>query len=170
MNRERAVALGLRNAVDGLANYVKQAAFHALAGGHRHGRAQVAYLGSAGQAFGRVHGNGPHPVLAQMLLAFQHHYLAVVFRDFERVEDVGQLRVFTREAHVHDGADDLGDFAGIRHCAVFSRKLLRFSGRKITAEARFFQPHFARGPLRANEAPLAALPRENQSLISQQPL
>jgi hypothetical protein len=77
-----------------------------------------------------------------VLLAFQHHHLAVVFGDFEGVEDVGQLRVFTREANVHDGPDDLGDFAGIRHCVVFSMKMLRISGRKITAESRLFQPTF----------------------------
>ena len=38
------------------------------------------------------------------------------------------------------GPDDLGDFAGIRHCVIFRLKMLRFSGRKITAETRLFQP------------------------------
>jgi hypothetical protein len=53
-----------------------------------------------------------------MLLALQHHHLAIVFGYFQRIEDVGEV-AFAREAHVHHGADNLGDFARIRHLVLF---------------------------------------------------
>ena len=75
---------------------------------------------AAHQAVGRVHGDGAHGVLAEMLRHFEHQALALVL-GVQRVQDRRQLAV---ELHVDDGAHDLGDRAdvfcrhGLRPCSL----------------------------------------------------
>jgi len=68
---------------------------------------------TAGQTVGRVHGDGAHGVLAEVLGNFQNQAVAVVV-GFERGED---RRQFAFEADVNDGADDLADLAAGGGCA-----------------------------------------------------
>ena len=60
----------------------------------------------------RAHGDGAHPVVAEVLLHFESQLRPAlaghVEFDRERVVDGGQL---AGEFHVHDRADDLNDFA-----------------------------------------------------------
>ena len=103
-----------RAVVDRVADDVEDAAEALRADGHRDGRAGVAHLHAADEAVGRVHGDGAHGVLAEVL------------RDLEgrgcpsRVEMPGlvtlsALRIFGQlaggELDVDDGADDLDDLA-----------------------------------------------------------
>ena len=60
---------------------------------------------AADEAVGRVHGDGAHRVLAQMLRHLEHQALALVL-GVQRVQDGGRLAV---ELHVDDGAQHLGD-------------------------------------------------------------
>ena len=76
------------------------------------------------QAFGGVHGDGAHGVLAQMLGHFEHQadLLAgawIGVGGLQRVQDRGQLAV---ELDVDDGADDLDEATfGLAHgCVSFS--------------------------------------------------
>ena len=106
--------------VDRLADDVHDAAERARADRHGDRLAGVGHLLAAHQAFGDVHGDAAHRVLAQMLRDFEHEARAVVDR-LERVED---RRQFAFELHVDDGADHLGDVAGgvrgIRHLQTSS--------------------------------------------------
>ncbi len=72
------------------------------------GRARIGHCGAADEAFGRVHGDGAHGVLAEMLRHFEHQAVAVV-DGLQRVQDGRQVAV---ERDVHHGADDLADLAG----------------------------------------------------------
>ena len=102
--------LGLDRAglVDRLADDVHDAAERLLADRHRDRLAGVGDLLAAHQAFGGVHGDGAHRVLAEMLGDFEHQAVAVVV-GLQRVQDRRQVAV---ELHVDDGADHLGDPAG----------------------------------------------------------
>ena len=78
---------------------------------HRHGDRQAG-IGdrlAAHQTFGRIHGDGAHRRFAQMLRHFEHQPVAVVV-GFQRVQNRRQMAV---ELDVDDGADDLGDAAGL---------------------------------------------------------
>jgi hypothetical protein len=108
--------------VDRLADHVEDAPQRRVAHRHLDRRAGVGDRLAAHEALGRVHGDGAHCVLAQVLGHFQHQPLAVVV-GLERVENRGQI---TLELHVDDGADHLGDLAGgflVGHC--FSLRFLR---------------------------------------------
>ncbi len=77
------------------------------------GRAGVGHGLAADQAFGGVHGDGAHGVLAQVLGDLQHQAeglagLLVGVGGLQRVEDRRQVAV---ELDVDDGADDLDDAA-----------------------------------------------------------
>ena len=100
--------------VDRLADDVHDAAQRLVADRHRDRRAGVGDCGAAHEAFGRVHGDGAHGVLAEVLGDFEHQAAAVVV-GLERVQDGGQVAV---EGDVHDGADDLADTArpGAHRC------------------------------------------------------
>ncbi len=63
--------------VDGLAQHVDEAAERPLADGHRHGCAGVHDLHAAGEPVRGVHGDGPHPVVAEMLLHLGHELACV---------------------------------------------------------------------------------------------
>ena len=71
------------------------------------GLAGVDDLLAAHQAFGDVHGDGAHGVLAEMLGDFEHQAVAMVV-GLQRVQDRRQVAV---ELDVDHGADDLGDAA-----------------------------------------------------------
>jgi hypothetical protein len=80
---------------------------------------------AAHQTLGCVHRDGAHGVFAQVLSHFEDQALAIVV-GLKRVQDLRQV-IF--ELHVHDGADDLGDFADcIVPCRV-SGFLERFRAR-----------------------------------------
>ena len=64
------------------------------------GVAGIGDLQAADQAVGRVHGDGAHRVLAQMLRHLEHQELALVL-GMQRVQDRRQVAV---ELHVDDGA------------------------------------------------------------------
>ena len=100
--------------VDRLADDVHDAAERAVADRHRDRRAGVVDLLAAHQAFGGVHGDGAHGVLAEMLGHLEHQAVAVVL-GLQRVQDRRQVAV---ELHVDDGADDLRDAAGGVGCRL----------------------------------------------------
>ena len=104
--------------VDRLADHVHDAPERALADRNRDRPAGVDDFLAADQAFGDVHRDAAHGVLAEVLGDFEHQAVAVVV-GLERVENRRQVAV---ELHVDDGADHLGDAAGgirdIRHFDV----------------------------------------------------
>ena len=97
--------------IDRIAGDVKDPAESPLA--HRDGdrAAGVVDRHAALQALGRGHGDGAHPVFAEMLLHFEGELgrvaVDLVF-EFERVIDARELFGFI-EIHVDDGTDDLDD-------------------------------------------------------------
>ena len=107
--------------VDRLAEDVEHAAERHWS--HRHGdrRAGVDGFHPALHAVGRLHRDGPHAPLAEVLLDFDDHVDGVAPRggdDADGVVDVGQVPV--GEFDVDDRSDDLDDPAGVRcllcHC------------------------------------------------------
>ena len=106
---DRPLLCGLDRArlVDRLADDVHDAAQGLLADRHGDRLAGVDHLLAAHQAFGRVHGDGAHGVLAEMLGDFEHEAVAVIV-GLERVQDLRQL---VGELHVDDGARDLAHLA-----------------------------------------------------------
>jgi len=106
---DRAGGLGIdRSAfVDRLADHVDDTAERAVTDRNRDRQPEVGHLGTPDDAFGCVHRDGAHGVLAKVLGHFEHQPLAVVV-GFQRVQDRRQRAV---ELHVHDGADDLGHLA-----------------------------------------------------------
>jgi peptide chain release factor 1 len=91
--------------VDRLADHVEDAAQRARTHGDRDRLPGVAHQGAADEAVRRVHGDGAHRRLAEVLRNLEHEAAAVV-GGFQGVQDLGQVAL---ELHVHDGADDLGD-------------------------------------------------------------
>ena len=84
---------------------------------HRDRLAGVGHFLAAHEAFGGVHGDGAHGVLAQMLGHLEDQPLAAVL-GLERVQDRRQMAV---ELHVDDGAHHLADttdYVGC-HCSRF---------------------------------------------------
>ena len=76
--------------VDRLAHHVHDAAQGLFADRHGDRLAGIDHLLAAHQAFSRVHGDGAHGVLAEMLGDFEHEAVAVIV-GYERVQDLGQL-------------------------------------------------------------------------------
>ncbi len=99
--------------VDGIADDVHDAAERLLADRHRDRIAGVLHGLAAHEAFRRVHGDGAHGVLAQMLGHLEHEARTAVI-GLERVENGRQAAL---ELHVDDRAHDLSDFAdpSVRH-------------------------------------------------------
>ena len=81
--------------IHGFADDVHDAPERALADRHRDRLVGVGDLLAAHQAFGDVHGDAAHGVLAQMLRDFEHETIAVVDR-LERVENGRQVAVELR--------------------------------------------------------------------------
>ena len=119
---DRAALGGIDRAlfVDRRADDVEDAAKRCVANRHRNGRVLVDDLRAAHQTFGRVHRDGAHGVLAQVLRDLKDQILAVILCD----QDVEDLRHLILEMHVNDGADDLRDFADCV-CHVVSSPVLR---------------------------------------------
>ena len=97
--------------VHGIAGDVEHAAHDGFADGHGNRAAGVGDLVAALESLGGAHGDGAHPVVAEMLLHFERQLglgaaRAGVF-DRQRVVNGGQL---AGKFHVHDRADDLNDF------------------------------------------------------------
>ena len=85
------------------------------------------HLLAAHQPLGRVHGDGAHRVLAEMLRHLQHQAVAVVV-GLERVQDRRQVAV---ELHVDDGAHHLAS-RGRPGCdcrSPFSSSFMSFGAR-----------------------------------------
>ena len=98
-----------------LADDVEDAAQGLGADRHADRRAGVGHFGAAHEPVGRVHGDGAHGALAEMLRHFEDEALALVL-EVQRVQDRRQIAL---ELHVDDGADDLRDGADIvpGHCS-----------------------------------------------------
>ncbi len=95
--------------VDRLADDVHDAAERLVADRHGDRRARIVDGLAANEAFRNVHGDAAHGVLAEMLGDFEDEAVGAVHR-LERVQDLRQVAV---EMHVDNGADDLGDPAGL---------------------------------------------------------
>ncbi len=95
--------------VDRLADDIEDAPQRRGADGHLDLAAGVGHGLAARQAVGRIHGDGAHGVLAEMLGDFEHKALAVV-AGLQRRED---RREIVLEDHVDDRADHLADPADI---------------------------------------------------------
>ena len=105
-----------------LADDVDDAPERAVADRHRDRLAGVGHLLAAHQAFGGVHGDRAHGVLAQVLGHLEHQPVAAVL-GLERVEDRRQMPV---ELHVDDGAHHLADttdYVGC-HCSFPASSVL----------------------------------------------
>ena len=95
--------------VDRLADDVDDAAEQAGADRHRDRQAGIGDFLAAHQTFGDVHRDGAHRRFAEMLRHFEHQTIAAVI-GLERIQDRRQIAL---ELHVDDGADHLGDLAGL---------------------------------------------------------
>jgi len=104
--------------------------------GRGNGCARILYREAADEPFGRVHGNGPHRMLAQVLCDLEHQVIRLVadggVRDGQRIEDRRNLA--GREFDVHDGADYLSDLT-CSHVLRFSRLLSRAKLQPFSASA-----------------------------------
>ena len=95
------------DSTDGLTDHVHDAAQGLLADRDRDRLAGIDHVLAAHQAFGGVHGDGAHRVLAEMLGDFEHEAVAVIV-GLERVEDLRELIV---ELDIDHGAHHLADVA-----------------------------------------------------------
>ena len=94
--------------VDRLAEQVEDAAERGLADGHRDRRARVHDLEAAGEAVGRVHRDGAHAVVAEVLLDLAHEHALLGAR-----ADAGSLLLAGRiGARDRDRVVDLGQAVG----------------------------------------------------------
>src|SRR5690606_30960306 len=102
-----------------LPNDVHDTPERAVADGHADGRTGVSHLDTSHQAFRRVHSNGAHDGLTQVLSNFEHEVvrLSVDVRvgGGQRVENCRQLP--WGKLNVHHGSDNLSDlaFCRVRH-------------------------------------------------------
>ena len=123
--------------VDRLADHIHDAAQGGRTDGHADGGTGVDHFLAAHQAFGGVHGDGAHRILAQMLGNLEHQtdFLAgpgIGVLGLQRVQDRGQFAIL--EGDVDDGADHLEEFAfgiGLGHDG-FSFSNLGRSGSRLT--------------------------------------
>ena len=112
---DRQVLLGVDRAalVDGITDDVEDAAEDLFADRHHDRRVGVHRLHAADEAVGRVHGDGAHGVLAEVLRDFDGELarrvvlIDVGVLDLERGVDLGQ--VARAELDVDDRSDDLND-------------------------------------------------------------
>ncbi len=107
VDRRRHVAADRAALVDRLADDVHDPAERLRADRHADLRAGRADRLAAGQAVGRVHGDGADDILAEVLRDFEDQAVAAIV-GLERGQDRRQL-AFERD--VDDGADDLADAA-----------------------------------------------------------
>ena len=97
------------HAVDPLAHDIEQAALDLVAHGHRDRPAERRHLHMPLQSVRRVHRNGPHGVLADMLLHLDDELPPVPTADRHRLVNARQQALPSQigEMHVHDRSDDL---------------------------------------------------------------
>ena len=105
-------------AVDGVADHVPDAAERLVADGHGDRPLRVDDLDPAGEPVGRVHGDGPDAIVAEVLLHLRDQLArAAVLGDLdaERVVDLGQP---VREDGVEHDALDLDDLPRVLAVAL----------------------------------------------------
>jgi peptide chain release factor 1 len=105
MDRPLLIVRDRTGLVDRIADHVDDTAQRAIADRNRDRLPGVGHLLPPHEPFRRIHGDGAHGRLAEMLGDFEHQAMVLILR-FECVEDRRQIRL---EMHVDDGADDLGD-------------------------------------------------------------
>ena len=99
-----------RLAVDGLTDDVEHAPQRLAAHGDRDRTARILERVATAQPLGRVHGDGAHRAVAEVLLHLEHETAAVLADALEGVVDVGEPVAL--ELDVDDGADHLHHRAG----------------------------------------------------------
>ena len=123
MDRRGEISLERTQLVNRLTDDVHDATQRARPDRHGNRLAGVRHLLATNQTFGRIHGDGAHDVLAEVLRHFQNQPLVVV----SGLESVQDLRQVAFELHVHHRSHDLGDLAGLvighRFCSL-AHKLL----------------------------------------------
>ena len=114
-------------------HHVEQASANGLADGNSNGLAGGNDGLAALQAVGRVHRNGTHATLAQVLLHLQDEIIAVLAVDAQGIQNVGHA--VGRELGVDNRADDLNDGA-LGFCRSYfhgTRSVVRVEERNICA-------------------------------------
>ena len=145
MNRRVLLGVDRARFVHRLADDVQDAAERFRADRHLNRRAGVRHFDAADQAFGRVHRDGAHDRLTEVLRDLEHEVVLLAgdvrIRDRERVQNLGQLA--RRELDVHDRSDDLRDLAlaagraaDRRHFRVGFLEALRRTWRPPSRECR----------------------------------
>ena len=115
MNRVVLVRLHRALLVHGLAGDVEHPAHDAFADGHGDGLAGIDDFVAALESFAGAHGDGAHPIVAQVLLDFERE-LGGLAQDLEFNSEGGVDRGESiRELNVHDWSDDLNDFAFVHN-------------------------------------------------------
>ena len=127
------VSTGRLGIVHRLTEHVEHAAERRRADGHRNRPARIGGRHPALQAVGRLHGDGAHAILAQMLLDLDDdvdRLVAGLPGDPEGVVDRRQHGAL--ELHVEDGPDDLHDLADVggfcRCCGGHGSRVFRMNG------------------------------------------
>ena len=116
MNRQIFVGLDRTLFVHGIAGDVEHAAHDGFADGHGNRAVGIGDFVAAFESLGGRHGDGAHPVVAEMLLHFERELglgaTGQVVFDRQRIVNGGQL---AGKFHVHDRADDLNDFTFVHN-------------------------------------------------------
>jgi hypothetical protein len=115
MNRIELVGIHRALLVHRVTRDVEDATHDTFADGHGDGLPRVDGLVAALESFAGAHGDGAHPIVAQVLLNLEREPggLAQDLEfDGEGVVDRGEL---VGELDVHDRADDLNDFAFVHN-------------------------------------------------------
>ena len=102
-------AVKVADAVDGVARHVEQASLDLVADRDGDGLAQEVDFHATHEAVGGVHGDGTHRVLADVLLALEHHAPAVGADYLKGVVDLREVGIAVLEVDVDHGADNLCD-------------------------------------------------------------
>ena len=108
--------------VNRVAAHIEYPAHHPVPDGHGNGRAGVDDFVAAFETIGVGHGDGPDPVVTEVLLHFEGQFDRLVLShkfDCQRVVDGRQV---FREFDIHDRTDELNNFAFI-HFATFRYSL-----------------------------------------------
>ena len=109
--------LGSLLVIAGVASDVEDTAEHFFTDGDGDRAAGVHGVHAALEAFGGNHGDGADPAVTEMALHFAGEacgLTSLLEFDFEGVVD-GRKLAGGGEIHVHDGTDDLDDFADVAH-------------------------------------------------------
>ena len=89
MNRVAFLADRGGHTVDGLSDNIKQTSIDVFSNRHRDGAAERYNLHATVQTVGRVHSDGTHGVLSDILLALKHYLCTIRTLHGECVVDVG---------------------------------------------------------------------------------